>query len=70
VHRDLIKKLIRIELSLLGECNVVELLTDQTHGVTFTDAEQAEMRNIYDEAWGDWLIEMAGGAAELERATP
>jgi hypothetical protein len=60
MHRDLIKKLIVMEFSLLGECNVVELLSDQTHGIPFTDAEKAEMQRIYDEAHGDWLLFRAG----------
>lgn len=60
MHRDLIKKLIHMELSLLGECNVIELLSDQTHGVPFSDAEKAEVQSIYDEAYGDWLLGMAG----------
>lgn len=60
MHRELIKKLIRMEFSLLGECNIVEMVNDQTHGVPISDAEKAEVQRIYDEAYSDWLIAMSG----------
>jgi hypothetical protein len=60
MHRDLIKKLILMEFSLLGECKIVEMVSDQTHGVPISEAEMAEVQSIYDEAYSDWLLRMAG----------
>ena len=60
-HKLLLKKLFLMEFDLLGCCNVSELVDDdKSHGVKFTDAEKAEVRVIHDEAYHDWLLNMAG----------